>query len=98
MQQQQAQDKILSEVAAFTYDVVDQRKCFGAGVGKEPVQDRNDDPGGILGRKGSSGENRDENRPNKRRPPILEPAHSIATTPDTPERDDLPNIVRYSSR
>jgi hypothetical protein len=49
MKQKQAQDKILGEVAALPYDVVNQGKCFGHCMRKEPAEYRYDDSGGVLG-------------------------------------------------
>jgi hypothetical protein len=56
MKQKQAQDKILGEVSAFPYDVVNQRKCFGHCMRKEPAEHWNDDSGGIFAGESFSGE------------------------------------------
>jgi len=97
-QQEQAENEILGEVTALTYDVMNRKKCFRCRVGQQPAQKGDNKSGGVFGRKCAGRKCRNQDGPEERRPPIPEPSHSIATAPGTRARIDLLDGVLYSSR
>jgi|SRR5580658_6378022 hypothetical protein len=70
---QQAKNKIFNEVGAFADDVVNEIKLVFREVRKEPVHDRGEKAGGVLGGEGVSRECEDNAGPGQSRPPGAKP-------------------------
>lgn len=71
---EQIEDEVFAEVRGLANQMMDETQRFMTQAGEEPMQQRNDDSGGVLGGERVGGERKDDAGPHQCRPPGTNPS------------------------